>query len=47
MSTPPNAMAYGSGELTSRDFIRTGGYLGVAGAAVIVLVAVVWAHVTR
>lgn len=44
MSTPPNAMAYGSGELTSRDFVRTGGYLGLAGAVVIVGGAVLWAH---
>jgi sodium-dependent dicarboxylate transporter 2/3/5 len=42
MSTPPNAMAHASGELTSRDFLRTGGRIGLAGAAVIVLVAVAW-----
>lgn len=44
MSTPPNAMAHASGELTSRDFIRTGGYLGAAGAAIIVLAAIAWAR---
>ena len=39
MSTPPNAMAYTSGELTSGDFLRTGGFLGACGAAVVVLLA--------
>ncbi len=44
MSTPPNAMAHASGELTSRDFVRTGGYLGLAGAAIIVVAAILWAR---
>lgn len=41
MSTPPNAMAYSSGELTSRDFVRTGGIIGAAGAAVVVALGLV------
>ncbi len=36
VSTPPNAMAHASGELTNRDFIRTGGYLGALGTALII-----------
>jgi sodium-dependent dicarboxylate transporter 2/3/5 len=39
MSTPPNAMAYGSGELTTADFLRTGGCIGLAGAALVVVLA--------
>src|SRR5690606_25192996 len=46
MSTPPNAMAHASGELTSRDFLRTGGRIGVIGAAIIVVAAVVWSSLT-
>jgi sodium-dependent dicarboxylate transporter 2/3/5 len=46
MSTPPNAMAYGSGELTSRDFMRTGGIVGIAGAVVIVALAIAWTRFT-
>jgi sodium-dependent dicarboxylate transporter 2/3/5 len=46
MSTPPNAMAYGSGELASRDFIRTGGLVGIAGALTIVGLAIAWARWT-
>lgn len=42
MSTPPNAMAYSSGELTSRDFVQTGGFVGLAGAATIVAVVLAW-----
>lgn len=45
MSTPPNAMAYSSGELTSRDFMRTGGLIGACGAAVVVLLALLLSHV--
>lgn len=44
ISTPPNAMAYGSGELVSRDFVRSGGFVGLAGAAVIVALAVMLAY---
>ncbi|ODS52673.1 MAG: hypothetical protein ABS36_16655 [Acidobacteria bacterium SCN 69-37] len=44
MSTPPNAMAYGSDELTSRDFIRTGGLIGAAGTGAIVALALLVNH---
>ena len=44
MSTPPNAMAYGSGEVTSGDFARTGGIIGLAGVVVIVGLALAWSH---
>ena len=37
VSTPPNAMAYASGELTSGDFLRSGGYIGVCGTVIILL----------
>jgi len=46
MSTPPNAMAYSSGELSSRDFMRTGGTLGAVGAAMIVGLALLVARWT-
>lgn len=46
MSTPPNAMAYGTGELTSRDFVRTGGLIGAVGAAVIVALALIWSRLS-
>jgi solute carrier family 13 (sodium-dependent dicarboxylate transporter), member 2/3/5 len=42
MSTPPNAIAYSTGELTSRDFISTAGIIGTAGAALAVGLALVW-----
>ncbi len=38
VSTPPNALAHGTGELTARDFIRTGGLIGALGALIIVVV---------
>jgi sodium-dependent dicarboxylate transporter 2/3/5 len=38
MSTPPNAMAYGSGELSNTDFLRTAGTIGMVGALIIVAV---------
>lgn len=42
VSTPPNAMAYATGELRSGDFIRSGGYIGVFGTIIIlVLLAIV------
>jgi sodium-dependent dicarboxylate transporter 2/3/5 len=44
VSTPPNAMAYGSGELTSTDFVRSGGFIGVTGATLVVLLAIGWAR---
>ena len=37
VSTPPNAMAYATGELTSRDFIRSGGYIGAFGTVIILV----------
>lgn len=40
MSTPPNAMAYATGEITSRDLLRTGGAIGLAGAALITLLGI-------
>lgn len=39
MSTPPNAMAYATGEVASRDFARTGGLIGLVGAVLITLLA--------
>jgi sodium-dependent dicarboxylate transporter 2/3/5 len=47
VSTPPNAMAYGSGELTSRDFLRVGGLIGLAGTIAIIALAIVWTRITR
>jgi sodium-dependent dicarboxylate transporter 2/3/5 len=42
VSTPPNALAHSSGELTTRDFVRTAGLIGAFGAGVIlILLAVV------
>ncbi len=38
VSTPPNAMAYATGELTSADFLRTAGYIGVLGTLLVILV---------
>jgi sodium-dependent dicarboxylate transporter 2/3/5 len=35
VSTPPNAIAYASGELTARDFSLAGGLLGVVAAVLI------------
>lgn len=40
MSTPPNAMAYGSGELSNVDFLRTAGAIGLMGTLVIVAIGV-------
>jgi sodium-dependent dicarboxylate transporter 2/3/5 len=37
VSTPPNAMAYASGDLTTGDFVRTGGYIGIAGTVVVIV----------
>jgi sodium-dependent dicarboxylate transporter 2/3/5 len=37
VSTPPNAMAYATGELTSRDFVRSGGYIGALGTFIILV----------
>ena len=37
VSTPPNATAHAPGEVTRRDFVTTGGYLGLAGTALVVL----------
>ena len=43
ISTPPNAMAYTTDELASRDFLRTGGFIGLAGTLLIVGGALAWA----
>jgi sodium-dependent dicarboxylate transporter 2/3/5 len=40
VSTPPNAMTYARGGLRSTDFLRTAGFIGVVGAAVVVVVVV-------
>ncbi|HUE84610.1 MAG TPA: DASS family sodium-coupled anion symporter [Vicinamibacterales bacterium] len=37
VSTPPNAMAHGTGEVTRSDFLQTAGSIGLAGAALVVL----------
>jgi sodium-dependent dicarboxylate transporter 2/3/5 len=37
VSTPPNAMAYATGELARRDFLQTTGGIGLIGAALVVL----------
>ncbi len=37
VSTPPNAMAHATGELTRGDFVRTAGYIGLAGTVLVVL----------
>lgn len=38
VSTPPNAMAHATGELTTRDFVRIQGYIGLLGTILVVLV---------
>jgi sodium-dependent dicarboxylate transporter 2/3/5 len=38
VSTPPNAMAHATGDLTAWDFVRTGGCIGAVGTALIVIV---------
>ena len=35
VSTPPNAMAHATGELTRRDFLRTAGLVGFAGSVLV------------
>jgi sodium-dependent dicarboxylate transporter 2/3/5 len=47
MSTPPNAMAHGTGEVTSRDFAQTGGLIGIAGVVLIVSLAVAWSRLAQ
>lgn len=43
VSTPPNAMTYASGELTTGDFLRTAGFIGAIGAVLVVIVlAFLW-----
>ena len=37
ISTPPNAIAYATGEVTTADMVRVGVVVGVAGAALLVL----------
>lgn len=44
VSTPPNAMAHATGELTRRDFLQTAGCIGLTGA---VLVVVMFAFVRQ
>ncbi len=43
VSTPPNALAHATGELTARDFVGTGGLIGLAGTALIVVAALLTA----
>ena len=38
VSTPPNAMTYAGDGLSTGDFLRTAGYIGVAGAVLVVAV---------
>lgn len=40
VSTPPNAMAYARGSLTTGDFLRTAGFIGVVGAVLVSLMLV-------
>ena len=40
VSTPPNALAYATNELTTRDFIRTGGVIGLAATVLIIVLMV-------
>ncbi len=40
VSTPPNALAYATNELTTRDFVRTGGVIGIAGTVLIIVLMV-------
>ncbi|NUP99885.1 MAG: DASS family sodium-coupled anion symporter [Armatimonadetes bacterium] len=37
ISTPPNALAYATGEITTRDLLRTGGVIAVGGTALVVV----------
>ncbi|MGY6561292.1 MAG: SLC13 family permease [Luteibaculaceae bacterium] len=37
VSTPPNALAYASGKLDNKDFIKVGSIIGVIGAIVIII----------
>lgn len=41
VSTPPNAMTYAQGGISSTDFLRTAGFIGFAGALLVVLMLVV------
>jgi sodium-dependent dicarboxylate transporter 2/3/5 len=36
ISTPPNAMAYATGQLETRDFLITGGVVSLGGAALVI-----------
>ena len=45
VSTPPNAMAHATGELSRRDFLQTAGFIGLAGT-LLVLVMTLTAIVT-
>ena len=40
VSTPPNAMAYARGGLTTGDFMRTAGFIGLVGAVLVSLMLV-------
>lgn len=42
ISTPPNAIAYARGEVTTRDMAVTGGLLGLAGVALLLTVGPWW-----
>lgn len=37
VSTPPNAMAYATGELTTRDFLATAAFVGGVGTVLVLL----------
>lgn len=37
ISTPPNAIAYGTGQVASRDMMRVGGIIGVVASLVVIL----------
>jgi sodium-dependent dicarboxylate transporter 2/3/5 len=38
VSTPPNAMTFATGEVTTRDFLRTAGSIGLLGALIVLFV---------
>jgi sodium-dependent dicarboxylate transporter 2/3/5 len=40
VSTPPNAMTYARGGLSSGDFLRTAGFIGVMGAVLVIVMVV-------
>ncbi len=44
VGTPPNALAYGTGAVTSREMARTGVWMDLASALVITIAVLVWAR---